>query len=237
MRKISVCMATFNGENYIEAQIASILKQLSQNDELIVSDDYSTDKTLEIVKGLNDERIKIVLNKQAKGYSGNFENAISCASGDFIFLSDQDDIWLDGKVEKMLSLLDRAELVVSNAQFVDKNLNVLNETFFSLRGGKQGLFNNLYKSRYLGACMAFRREMFSKLQPFPKNRDLCPHDLWLTLIGELYFKVKTIKEPLILYRRHGKNVSSGGNLSENRLFRKILFRGYSLLMALSRITK
>lgn len=237
MHRISVCMATFNGEKYIQAQISSILKQLSPYDELVVSDDFSTDKTLDIVKLFKDDRIKIVFNKLDKGYSGNFENSINFASGEIIFLSDQDDIWIDGKVKKMLGILENSELVVSNAQFVDKNLNLLNTTLFSLRGGKQGFFSNVYKSRYLGACMAFKREILGKLLPFPNNRKLCPHDLWISLIAEFYFKVEIMTEPLILYRRHDKNVSSGGNRSGNSVFRKILFRVYSMLMVISRILK
>jgi glycosyltransferase involved in cell wall biosynthesis len=233
--RISVCMATFNGECYIKEQISSILKQLSINDEIIISDDYSTDGTLKIVESFEDDRIKIVFNKFSKGYSGNFENAITCSTGNIIFLSDQDDVWLPGKVDKMLSELKKSTFVVSNARFVDNSLHPMGSTFFSLRGGAQGFLNNLYKSRYLGSCMAFKREMFTKLLPFPKNRNLCPHDLWITLIAEFYFKVSTISEPLILYRRHENTVSSGGHISKNGLFKKVLFRSYSLMLVISRL--
>jgi len=233
--KISVCMATYNGEKYIRAQVDSILKQLSPQDELIVSDDHSTDKTIEIVNNIQDKRIVIIYNKLEKGYSGNFENAIINATGDIIFLSDQDDVWLDDKVNEMTHRMNDAQMVVCNAQFVDKDLNPMDGTYFGLRGGKQGLIYNLYKSRYLGSCMAFRRELLVKLLPFPSRRDLCPHDLWITLIAEMYFKVKIINKSLMLYRRHDNNVSSGGNLSKNNIYQKIFFRGYSLSMALSRL--
>lgn len=237
MRRISVCMATYNGEKYIREQIVSILGQLKQFDELIISDDGSNDGTLEIVRSFNDDRIKIVYNSLGKGYSQNFENAIKSALGEIIFLSDQDDVWFGDKVEKMLVLLEDSQLVVSNAQFVDENLDLIKETFFSLRGGQRGFLNNLYKSRYLGACMAFRKEIYSKLFPFPSNRNLCPHDLWITLIAEFYFKVSTIDEPLIYYRRHGENVSTGGSFSENTIYKKIYFRCYSLLKVMTRLFK
>ena len=237
MKKISVCMATFNGENYIHEQIKSILNQLSPIDELIISDDHSTDKTIAIVKSFNDERIKIVFNKNAKGSSGNFENAIEYACGEFIFLSDQDDIWVDGKVNKMLCMLNHVELVVSNAQFVDKDLKPSSETYFSLRGGKKGFINNIYYLRYLGACMAFKREILRKLLPFPKDHVLCPHDMWIALIAEFYFKVDVIAEPLILYRRHETNVSDGGRKSGNSIFKMILFRLYAMSMLLTRMLK
>jgi len=213
MTKISVCLASYNGANYIGDQISSILQQLSSCDELVVSDDHSTDRTIDIVKEFNDNRIRIVVNAGNKGYSGNFENAIRLASGSIIFLSDQDDIWVAGRVKKMIAALEQADLAVSNAIFVDEALVDMGVTLFSLRGAKQGFLANIYKSRYLGACMAFRREILGKLLPFPEKRHLCPHDLWITLVAEFYFKVKILDEPLLLYRRHGSNVSNGGSKS------------------------
>jgi glycosyltransferase involved in cell wall biosynthesis len=235
--KISVCLASFNGDKYINSQIVSILAQLTLNDELIISDDHSTDNTIAVIKMINDGRIKLVFNKLPRGYSENFENAISYASGDIIFLSDQDDIWLEGKVEKMLCVLDNVELAVCNAKFVDQDLNTLNKTLFSLRGGKKGFLKNLYKSRYLGACIAFRREILVKLLPFPRNKKLCPHDLWISLIAEFYFRVGLLADELILYRRHGMNVSDGGIKNSINIYRMILFRTYSLLMVMSRMLK
>lgn len=236
-QKVSVCMATYNGQEYLKEQIFSILTQLSEIDELVVSDDGSTDDTLTIISSLKDPRIKIITNAMDKGYSGNFENALLNATGEIIFLSDQDDVWLDGRVKKMCDALQTFDLVVSDAQFVDKCLHVTNETFFALRGGKVGFLNNLYKSRYLGACMAFRRSILEKLLPFPTFRGLCPHDLWITLVAEFYFKVAVIREPLILYRRHDNNVSNGGVSGNRRILWKLSFRIYSVLMVASRVFK
>lgn len=237
MLQISVCMATYNGELYISDQISSILNQLSLHDELIISDDFSTDQTLNIIKSFNDQRIKIVFNKMDVGYAGNFENAINNASGDLIFLSDQDDVWVEDRVKKMTHLLISSNLVVCNADYVDKNLQSLNQTLFSLRGGKKGFGNNLYKLRYLGACMAFRRDIFPKLLPFPKNKVLCPHDMWIALICEFYYKVEITSESLILYRRHGSTTSNGGQKSPHSIARMILFRVYSFAYVLSRFIR
>jgi glycosyltransferase involved in cell wall biosynthesis len=234
---ISVCLATFNGEEYIGQQLYSILKQIGPNDEVIVSDDGSTDRTVEIIGDFKDNRIKVIFNSRGKGCNLNFENAIINSIGDFIFLSDQDDVWMNGKVEKMMKRLFFVDFVVSDAQFADKDLNTIDVTFFSLRGGRKGFWNNLYKSRYLGACMAFRRTILKKLLPFPKNKELCPHDLWLTLISEFYYKVEVIDEPLILYRRHGQNVSDGGIKSRNSLFKKGWFRVYSLIFLIRRVNQ
>ena len=94
---VSVCMATYNGGKYIKEQIDSILGQLSNNDELIISDDNSTDDTVDIINRISDSRVRLFFNKQ-KGYTNNFENALKQVRGDIIFLSDQDDIWMDNKV-------------------------------------------------------------------------------------------------------------------------------------------
>lgn len=237
LSKISVCMATFNGEDYIHDQITSIILQLSAHDELVISDDCSTDNTLDIARGFLDDRIRIVHNNNRVGYSSNFENAINNAMNDIIFLSDQDDIWMSSKVSTMISALDDCDLVVCNAQYVDKFINPLEETLFSVRGDRSGFLQNLYKLRYLGACMAFRRVIFDKLLPFPVNKKLCPHDMWIALIAEFYYKVTTIRTPLILYRRHDNNVSNGGVKSKNSLFFMIRFRVYALLMVLSRLPR
>lgn len=237
MKKISVCMAVFNGEKYIQEQISSILEQLSPFDELIVSDDGSKDKTLEIIKAFGDDRIKIVFNECAKGYSGNFENSINNSTGDIIFLSDQDDVWIAGRVGRMVDVLADCDLVVCNAEYVDQYLKPLNQTLFMLRGGKEGFWSNIYKLRYLGACMAFRRGIFERLLPFPENKILCPHDMWIALIGEFYFRVKTIETPLILYRRHAETASTGGYKGNNGLFLMVLFRLYALSMVLGRLFK
>ena len=99
MSKISVCIATFNGEKYISSQLDSILNQVVPVHEIIISDDMSTDNTIEIIKNCNNPIIKIFINKERLGVAKNFENAIKHANGDFIFLCDQDDIWLKNKTQ------------------------------------------------------------------------------------------------------------------------------------------
>jgi len=109
--KISVCMASYNGEKYIRQQIDSILPQLGESDELIISDDSSTDDTISVVKSINDNRIKLIKDQKFKSPVSNFENAIKNATGDFIFLCDQDDIWQPNKVESVLPFLKQYDLV------------------------------------------------------------------------------------------------------------------------------
>lgn len=231
---ISVCMATYNGEKYIKDQLLSILKQIGLNDEIIISDDLSKDKTIEVIESIKDSRIKLFFNKN-RGYTNNFQNAIQHASGDYIFLSDQDDIWMDNKLKIMSELLIKYDFVVSDAKLVNINLESLGATYFELRGGgANGFINNLKKLKYIGCCMAFRKIILKKVLPFPINSKLCPHDMWITMIAEFYFKTYVINEPLLLYRRHGENVST--HISSTSLLFKMQFRIYSFFKVISRFS-
>ena len=152
--KISVCLATYNGEKYIKEQLDSILPQLSANDEIIISDDNSTDDTINIIRSLNDERIKIYVNK-TKGIVKNFENALNNASGDIIFLSDQDDVWKNDKVKKILSAFssdNSLTLVFSNAEIIDENGISKNYNFFKdNEANYTSIFKAFFKNQFL-AC-------------------------------------------------------------------------------------
>ena len=234
---ISVCLATFNGERYIEEQLASILCQIEENDEIIVSDDSSTDRTIDIIKNVNDKRIKIYKNELEKGYSKNFENAINHAKGKFIFLCDQDDVWMPNKVERMMIKLKKVDMVISDAEIVDSDLNRIRPSHFNYRRVKNGFIINLLKTRYIGACMAFNRKILKKAIPFPGKQRYCAHDYWLTLISEFYYKVELERTPLIKYRRHDFNVSSGGEQSNKPIVEKIRVRVYSFCCLILRVFK
>lgn len=233
--KISVCLATYNGEKYIKEQLNSILSQLGNDDEIIISDDHSTDNTIEIIKSLEDDRIKIFVNNLEKGYSKNFENAINHSSGDIIFLSDQDDVWMKDKVEKMLEALEKSDLVISDALISDENLDPTFGSHFKLHSVKTGFFHNWLKTRYIGACMAFKKETLKKIMPFPPNQTLCAHDYWIANVGELYYKTSIITEPLIKYRRHNSNASTGGEKSSNTTLHKLKVRLYTIKELIKRI--
>ncbi|MFA6072445.1 MAG: glycosyltransferase [Janthinobacterium sp.] len=123
--RISVCIATFNGAKYIKAQLSSILNQLGKDDEVIVSDDSSSDHTIEIIRQFNDSRIKIYSDNKFQSPILNFEHAISKATGKYIFLSDQDDEWAPDKVATLLPLLEEKMLVASHFRFIDQHSNPL----------------------------------------------------------------------------------------------------------------
>lgn len=225
---ISVCMATYNGEKYIKQQVESILCQLSANDEIIVSDDGSKDDTLGIIKSLNDPRIHIYINEGKHGFVGNFNNAFLHAKGDYIFLSDQDDYWLPGKVKTVMGYLTNGiDLVTHNADLVDGEGRYLGSDYFSHLHSKTGFWANMWKTRFLGCCMCFNRKVLDKCMPMPKH--IVAHDYWIGMMALKHFNVKFIDDKLLCYRRHGGNVSPSSEKSnESWWYRIVEKRGYLL---------
>lgn len=225
---ISVCMATYNGQRYIGTQLRSILAQIGPEDEVIISDDASTDMTLEVIAQINDERIKVYHHTCNHGYTPNFENALKYAKGNYIFLADQDDEWLPGKVEKMLEALKNADFVVSDCITIDDSDTVLDQSRFKTYHIKKGFWRLMIKTRYLGCCMAFRRCVLDAALPFPANSFYIEHDLWLAAVAECYFRVVLVPQALILYKRHEGNASDAGMGKGYPLRIKILRRMYRL---------
>ena len=143
---VSVCIAAYNGEQYIKAQLDSILCQLSDGDEVVISDDGSTDRTIEIIKGYGSDTIVLLENQSFKSPIFNFENALKHAKNEIIFLSDQDDLWEENKVTTMLKHLQNCDLVMSDASIIDADGRELNSSFYTLNNSTSGLFNNLIKN-------------------------------------------------------------------------------------------
>ena len=223
---ISVCLASFNGEKYIKEQINSILQQLSDCDELIISDSGSTDNTLNIIEQYRDSRIKIFNIKhqnlsKKEIIATNFENAILHAKGDCIFLSDQDDVWTKNKLKICIYYLQKYDLVVHDCTVVNANKEVILESYYNYRNSKEGFLYNLIKFRGLGCCMCFNRKMLKYIIPLNKK---IPHDQWIFFISQFFGKVKFIPQKLILYRRHEQNASSVIERSRLSFFKKISYR-------------
>lgn len=219
-KKTSVAMAVYKGEKYISQQLESILSQLDVNDEIVVSDDLPGGETEKIVRDFmqSDKRIKYIEGPK-KGLIRNFEYAIKNTTGDYIFLADQDDVWLPDKVEKVKHELENgADLVLHNAMVTDGNLRIRDTSFFMSHSTKTGFLNNIIKNSYMGCCMAFKREMLEFILPFPKRLPM--HDQWIGLIAEKKGKVKLIEKPLILYRRHENNMTG----AKTSLIQKIVWR-------------
>lgn len=205
--KISVAMATYNGEKYIYEQIRTILANLDDDDELVISDDGSKDKTIQIINDFNDKRIKLISGPQ-KGLVKNFENAIKNTNGDYIFLTDQDDLWTEDKVKKVMKCFEDNNyiLIQHDAVIIDGKENVMYESFFKKRKVKTGIIKNMIKNSYHGCCMAFKKELIDEILPIPETVYL--HDQWIGMIAELNGKTYFLNEKLMKYRRYEGNASS-----------------------------
>lgn len=227
---VSVCIPVYNGSRYIEAQLNSILTQLQEDDEVVISDDGSTDGTLEMVAEMAKQDARIRLVSHRKGFSQysfdyttlNVENAIRACSGDVIFLADQDDVWMPEKVKLFKQELENADLVLSDCVVVDAEMNIMGDSYFKINRSKKGVLNNLKKNSYLGCCMAFKRSVLEYALPFPQT--LVPHDIWLGLLAEMKGKVSFLPTPTLFYRRHSSNLSTSSESSANSLAFKIYYR-------------
>ena len=194
---ISVCIATYNGEQFIRHQLDSILSEIGQEDEVVISDDSSTDKTLELIKSYNDSRIRIFDHQQFHSPIFNFENAIKQAKGDIIFLADQDDKWLEGRVSKAMEMHRQGyNLVLCNRVNIFNNRAEVYQTDNPIIStGK-----TLWKSPFIGCMMSFDRKVVELTLPFPK--DIAMHDLWIGLLAQRNLKCGYIDEPLVEDNRH-----------------------------------
>jgi glycosyltransferase involved in cell wall biosynthesis len=205
---ISVCMATYNGERFLPRQLETILPQLASEDELVVSDDSSSDRTLEIVRRA-DPRIRLFAGNTFHSPIFNFEHALRQARGDTLVLADQDDIWLPAKLEVVRDRFARRPpgpyLIALDGYVADKTERVLHPSIFEKIGAGPGFFKNIYLNRYVGACLAFSRDLLEIALPFPRNIPM--HDMWLGQLAELVGTTEFVSDKTILYRRHAANVT------------------------------
>ncbi|GED49375.1 alpha-L-Rha alpha-1,3-L-rhamnosyltransferase [Carnobacterium maltaromaticum] len=236
---ISVCMATYNGSSFIKRQLDSIVTQLHEGDEIIIVDDCSSDGTVEIITNdFKEINIRLFVNEFNLGSVASFEKAIKYANGEYIFLADQDDIWLENKVEIMKnSFTHETMLVVHDAYVVDGELNILNNSWnnYNKNTITNNIILNFMKNGFTGCMMAFKRELVTKVLPFPKNIEM--HDQWIAQVCMLNkFKIVKINLPLMYYVRHGGNVTG---MKKRSLFVQIRGRFKTLknILRYRKITK
>lgn len=228
---ISVCIAAYNGEKFIQEQVESVLQQLGEEDEMVVSDDGSTDDTIQILKSFNDKRIRVYQNEGKHGFIWNFENALKKATGDVIFLCDQDDIWKPDKIKVVMQVLKDHDIVLHDAEIIDKD-GVKTGTFYSDSLHKRkGFWSNLWKTRWLGCCMAFKKDVLEYALPFPQH--IVGHDGWISAVGLARFDYEYIPDVLMWYRRHGDNASTASGKSHNSWYYMLVQKRLCLLFELS----
>ncbi len=233
---ISVCMATYNGERFLREQIESILAQLGECDELIISDDGSTDNTLEIITSFDDDRIKLFHNEGNSGVNHNFENALKHTMGDMIFFSDQDDIWIDGKVKACVEALKECDCVFHDGITINGEGEVIANSFYINKIPSGNFLKNLWKTSYMSCRMAINRRTLKYVLPYPSDLK-CYQEGWVASIIAIKSNVKFITFKGIQYRRHGCNASCTSSKSPYSLKEKFLIRLNLLTNVIKRLLK
>lgn len=216
---ISISLCTYNGGRYLLEQLGSIENQNRLPDELVVCDDRSNDTTLEILSEFRARApfsVHIHRNDSNLGPVQNFEKAISLCAGDYIFLCDQDDVWLPNKIETSMQKILQMEatygkttpiLVHADAKVVDANLAIIAESLWEYQKGNPAngtVLNRLLLQNPATGCTVAINAVLRKIA-LPIAKDAMMHDWWLTMVAAAFGKVGYIENQLLLYRQHGKN--------------------------------
>ncbi|MCW2765080.1 MAG: glycosyl transferase family 2 [Nocardioides sp.] len=224
-------MAAHNGALFIRDQIDSILAEIGPDDELIIVDDASTDGTIAVIRAIPDARLRVVARDQNIGYAATFEEALSLAKGDHVFLADQDDVWPSGRVDVMQRALADHAVVAGNVAILD-GPDHLRSPFgahdWRLSGGQvvhpwaTVLGLALSNVPYFGSAMAVRRDFLKLALPFPASaREL--HDGWLALLGLMAGSMVHVEDRVVRRRVHGGNTTGKPRAPHRILVARILF--------------
>jgi len=236
--KISVAMCTFDGDGFVQEQLESIINQTRPPDEIVICDDHSSDGTVQIIRNILAKisiSCMLIENERNLGVNKNFEKAIRYCTGNIIFTADQDDCWLEDKIEFVESQFNanaKTLLVFTDGHVVDENLKSLNSNLWDVfhfpfekdvTGNMSLLELLLNRNVVTGATMAFRSELCELILPFGEGWFF---DHWIAIIATIRGGVQALPEKAIKYRMHGKNVV--GATKEAYLLRlKKYFSNYS----------
>jgi glycosyltransferase involved in cell wall biosynthesis len=212
---ISVCLATYNGEKYLKEQLDSIKKQTYKNFELIVQDDLSKDKTLEILQNYEGLNIQVYKNKKNMGYIKNFESLLKKANGEYIAICDQDDVWELDKLEILINNIKENSLIYSDSLLIDGYGNSLDKTLSQkLKNNfidSYSALNFLYDNSVSAHAMLFKKELLQHIFPFP---NVTYFDAWIAANAANTGSVKYINKTLVMYRQHSTNTL--GNVKKTK---------------------
>lgn len=236
---VSVALCTHNGADYLAPQIESICRQTRLPDEIVLSDDASSDATVDLARrevgrwaAEGAPRLRILRNATALGISANFEQALRACSGDVIVLCDQDDVWLPDRVERALSEFNRRPdllLLHSDAQLVDADGRTIGHGLFHALEVRPWEISWLHEGRAFdvflrrnlvtGATTMFRRELLQCALPFPPG---WLHDEWLGAVAATVGRVDVLELALVAYRQHGRNAIGARRLSAVEMVQRAL---------------
>ncbi|MGI8668406.1 MAG: glycosyltransferase family 2 protein [Aridibacter sp.] len=217
MSKISIALCTYNGAEFLKQQLESYIIQTKLPDEVVIGDDCSTDETVEIIEEFKQKSpfpVYLHINEKNLGSTENFERTILRCTGDIIYLSDQDDIWLPEKIaviEEVFAANSDVGLVFSDAALIDEKGKLLKSNLwdFTFTKRERNYLNNgkslevlLKRNVVTGATTAFRTELSSLFTPIDKTIPDLIHDGWIAIIAVLYSRITFVNKCLILYRQH-----------------------------------
>ncbi|MBK8609660.1 MAG: glycosyltransferase family 2 protein [Chitinophagaceae bacterium] len=228
---VTVAMATYNGEKYIRTQLNSILDQTYRSIEIVITDDASADNTVSIIKEYQTDHpfIKLHINQENSGVTKTFENSIRAASGDFIAIADQDDIWELNKIETLLNELQQEDAVYSNSLLVDREGKSLGKDFKSimhLRSYYEGspfMMGNCVPGHTILMKAAFAK----KILPIPAE---IMFDRWISFCAAGSNGIRYVDKTLVHYRQHESNTIGAGK-SKNKKKRKTKREKFDIKLA------
>ncbi|BFK74654.1 glycosyltransferase family 2 protein [Megasphaera elsdenii] len=224
---ISIALCTYNGEKYIGEQLQSIMQQTLQPDEIVICDDQSKDRTIDVIKNTLkywNGNWRLIQNSKNLGYKKNFQKVISLCQGDVIFLCDQDDVWEQRKLEVMVPVFNDPNVILAfhDADIVNENLETIRSSFwneldFDIEAFQNGDYSCLLIGNFIqGAASGFRKSLFKQSIPFPNTAF---HDEWLALNAAFLGKIVPVPQLLLKYRQRGNNALGGPQ--KNTLAKKI----------------
>ena len=222
--RVSVAMATYNGGKYLREQLDSILAQTIQDLEIVVTDDCSTDNTWDILQEYanKDKRFRIYRNEKNLGFKKNFEKVIGLCKGEFIALSDQDDIWLPHHISFLLENIGDKMIACGNAELMNSDGELMGITLDYSEAldrlpkdeMERAMTILLFRSPYQGASMLIKREFFDKALPVPDGANY--HDAWFSALSCFYGGMNYSTEIIEHYRRHGGNVTAQKRMRQRK---------------------
>ncbi len=218
---ISIAMATYNGHLFLEAQLESIISQTYRNIEIVITDDGSSDDTVSILQRYRDAFpfFTIFINSNNRGVTKTFENSIKNCKGEYIALSDQDDIWAQNKIETLYNNIGTADAIYANSLLVNEKANSMGIKFSQLMNlksyysGAPFLMGNCVP----GHAMLLSSKFAFSVLPFPDNMLF---DRWLSFCAASNNGIKYVDEVLVKYRQHANNAIGTGKIKNKKSSKK-----------------
>jgi len=214
--RVSVCMATYNGEAYLQEQIDSILAELELQDEVIIVDDASSDGTVALLEAIADPRVRVKARTENRGYVRTFEEALSLATGDVLMLADQDDVWISGRRAQLVAALTTSAVAASNLVLMGDDAPLRSpltgrDWLLKAEDGPKRVRNQMRiligDAPYFGCAMAVRRDFLDRVLPFPGYLTES-HDLWIATVANHARELTHMEQPSLRRRLHEENASS-----------------------------